>query len=831
MIPAEKAVRSHRQWRHFLQHILSPVILTFALCLGLIFILVIPAMKRQIIDRKKEMIRELTQTAWSELVGLHEQEQRGVLTREAAQQAAIARIQRLRYGDDAKDYFWITDTRPRMIMHPYRPELNGQDLSGYTDPAGKKLFAAFAELVQAQGDGYTDYLWQWKDDEHRVAPKLSYVKGFKPWGWIIGTGIYLEDVRTEIAKVTRRVMVVSLWISLIIGGLLVYIAIQGLRLERQRQDAESALRASEEKYRLLVEGTTEGILMISQDRPIYANKTLLDQLGYTEQELMDLPLSRIIEPVNNQLARLIGKEGQTTDVLLASAPVKIGDRTGQVLSLKDVTAHRKTEEALQRLSAELQETLPLTMRPVKSLPLSTLSCTLDTPINKAAASMSRAKASAILISAPSGEPVGIVTNRDLLDRVLASNRDSSQPVAGIMSAPLVRIPEHALLFEAARIMQEQVLQHLVVTDEQGRTRGVLSGSDILHAQRHAVGLLLNEIERAQSPAELQDCNQKLPFLVRSLLDAGTRVEHITRIMSSVADAATNRLISLAEIELGPPPASYAFLALGSVARGEQTLATDQDNAIIYADVAPDQSKAAETYFLRLGEKVCDWLDQVGYRRCKGLTMASNPKWCQPASRWRDYFTACVTAAEPQNLLDVNIFFDFRCIHGDPMLVAELRRHLEELLQDGKPVFFFHLGQTTLRYKPPRGFFGNIQVGSGGEPPETFNIKSAMVPLVNFARMYALRHHIAETNTLERLARLRDLGVLVPSSQSELAQAYTALMQIRLTHQAGQAARRIPSDNYIHLSELTQLEQSLLKKVFADITVFQARLETDFTRTA
>jgi signal-transduction protein with cAMP-binding, CBS, and nucleotidyltransferase domain/PAS domain-containing protein len=810
---------------------MSPVILTFALCLGLIFVLVIPAMKQQIIERKKEMIRELTQTAWSELVGLHEQEQRGVLTRLAAQQAAIARLQRLRYGDDAKDYFWITDTQPRMIMHPYRPELNGKDLSGYTDPAGKKLFVEFAELVRTQGDGYTDYLWQWKDDEHRVAPKLSYVKGFKPWGWIVGTGIYLEDVRTEIAKVTRRVMGVSLCISLIIGCLLVYIAIQGLGIERKRQEAEAALRASEEKYRVLVEGTTEGILMIVQDRPVYANKTLLDQLGYTEQELMDLPLHRIIEPVNNQLARLVGKAGRTTEVLLVSSPVKIGDRTGQVLSLKDVTAHRKTEEVMQRLSAELQNTLPLTMRPVKASQLATLSCTLDTPIRQAVVSMSRAKASAILVTAPSGEPVGIVTNRDLLDRVLAANRDTSHPVSAIMSAPLVRIPEHALLFEAARIMQEQGLQHLVVTDEQGGTRGVLASSDILHAQRHAVGLLLTEIERAQSPVELRDCNQKLPYLVRSLLDAGTRMEHITRIMSSVADAITNRLITLAETELGPPPVPYSFLALGSVARGEQTLATDQDNAIIYADVAADQLNAAQAYFLRLGNKVCGGLDQAGYRRCKGETMASNPKWCQPLSRWREYFTDCITAAEPQNLLDVNIFFDFRCIHGDPGHVTDLRRHLEELLQDGKPVFFFHLGQTTLQYKPPRGFFGNIQLESGGEHPAAFNIKSAMVPLVNFARMYALRHHVAETNTLERLARLRDQGILVPSSHNELVQAYTELMQLRLAHQAAQAARNIPSDNYITLSELTQLEQSLLKKVFADITVFQARLETDFTRTS
>jgi signal-transduction protein with cAMP-binding, CBS, and nucleotidyltransferase domain len=814
------------QWRHFAVNIASPVVLTFALCLGLIFAVIIPTMRRNIIERKKEMIRELTQAGWSELAGLHEQEKNGALTREAAQQAAIARIQRLRYGDDGKDYFWLTDMQPRMVMHPYRPDLNGQDISTYADPAGKKLFVESVALVKASGDGYVDYLWQWKDDERRVVPKLSYVKGFAPWGWIIGTGIYLEDVRAEIAQITRRVLQVSVGISIVIALLLGYIAQQGLTLERKRWQAETALRASEEKYRLLVEGTTEGILMVLQDRPVYANKTLLDRLGYTEAELADLPLNRIIEPSSDKHAKLISKDGKTADVLLATAPVQIGDKTGQVLSLKDVTAHKKSEETVQRLLSELQTTLPLTTRPVKTSTLSLVSCELDTPIHKAVAAMARAKASAILIKAPGGEPVGIVTDRDLRDRVLAVGRDAAQPVSLIMSAPLIRIAEHALMFEAARVMQERRVQHLVVTDDTGHTLGILAGTEILHAQRHAIGLLLGEIERAGTVDELKDILAKLPVLVKSLLDSGTRVEHVTRIMSSVADAVTGRLLGMAEAELGPPPVPYTFVVLGSVARGEQTLATDQDNAIIYADGAD-----AQAYFLRLGAKVCAGLDQVGYRQCKGETMASNPKWCQPLSRWRQYFTDCVTAANPQDLLDVNIFFDFRCAYGAAGHVTELREHLRQLLEPGRPVFFFHLAQSTLQFKAPRGFFGNIQLESGGDHPATFNIKGAIIPLVNFARLYALRYHFAETNTLERLARLRDQGGLVPSSHDELVAAYTALMQMRLAHQAGQVGRGEPPDNHLNLSELTQLERSVLKKVFADITVFQARLETDFARTA
>jgi CBS domain-containing protein len=213
-------------------------------------------------------------------------------------------------------------------------------------------------------------------------------------------------------------------------------------------------------------------------------------------------------------------------------------------------------------------------------------------------------------------------------------------------------------------------------------------------------------------------------------------------------------------------------------------------------------------------------------------MASNPKWCQPLSRWRQYFSDCVAAAAPQDLLDVNVFFDFRCACGEAAQVAELRRHLHSLLEgEGRHAFFFHLAQSTLRFKPPRGFFGTIQLESSGEHPAAFNIKTAVIPLVNFARMYALQNRFAETNTLERLRRLRDQGLLLPSSHDELAQAYTALMQMRLSHQAAQVHRGVAPDNHIDLQELTQLERSVLKKVFADITVFQARLQTDFARTA
>jgi PAS domain S-box-containing protein len=754
----------------------------------------------------------------------------------------VARVQTLRYGDDGKDYFWISDMHPRMIVHPYRPELNGQDLSEYSDRAGKRLFVEFTRLVRADGAGYSEYLWQWKDDDRRIVPKLSYVKGFEPWGWIIGTGVYLEDVRLQISDMTRRVIGIALGFSVLIAGLLVFMTKQSLNLERGRSSAEAALRESEEKYRTLIEGTTEGIALVLQGRLVYGNSTLLALLGYDGTDVAGLDWEGLFDPAPafggphqgtavGQRVQAVRKDGSRLDVMVRASTVVIGDRAGLIVSVKDMTAHKTTEETLSRLLSEMQTTQLLPTRPVSASRLVTTTCGLDTPIRAAAAAMTRAEASAILVKGPSDEAIGIVTDEDFRTRVVAAGAESSRPVAAIMSAPLLRIPADALLFEAAMLMRERDVQHLVVTDSIGATQGVLTSREVLRAQQHSVAMLQAEIRAAACVEELRAAREKLPFLVKSLLEGGTKVEHVTRVMTSVSDGVLLRLIEMGLGEVGPPPRPFAFVVLGSEARGEQTLKTDQDNAIIYGDGDADESDAFQAYYLRLGGYVCDGLDTVGYSRCKGEVMASNAKWCKPLSAWREHFTRCVMAEDEQALHDMNVLFDFRCAHGETSFAAALREHLRGLVAAGQPAFFFHLAQTTLQYKPPLGFFGNIQLESGGEHPSAFNIKNAIIPVVNFARIYALSHHLEETNTLERLKRLLDRGVLLPSSHDELSQAFTLLMELRLTHQARRGCAGAEPDNYLELGELTHLQQSLLKKVFSDIGVFQSRLRTDFARTA
>ncbi|EKD89080.1 MAG: PAS/PAC sensor signal transduction histidine kinase, partial [uncultured bacterium] len=184
------------------------------------------------------------------------------MSRAEAQAFAIDRVESLRYGAEDKDYFWIQDLKPTMIMHPYRPELNGEDLLDFKDARGVRIFVEFSNLVQRDGEGYIDYVWQWKDDPDRLEPKESFVKLFQPWGWIIGTGIYIDDVNLEIGKIEKEIITTSLIVSVIIILLLLYVLQQSLQIEKGRQDVLDELRESTERYHTVIETMTEGTLLV-----------------------------------------------------------------------------------------------------------------------------------------------------------------------------------------------------------------------------------------------------------------------------------------------------------------------------------------------------------------------------------------------------------------------------------------------------------------------------------------------------------------------------------------------------------------------------------------
>ncbi|MBR9987843.1 MAG: cyclic nucleotide-binding domain-containing protein [Desulfosarcina sp.] len=454
-------------------------------------------------------------------------------------------------------------------------------------------------------------------------------------------------------------------------------------------------------------------------------------------------------------------------------------------------------------------------------------CDAGDTIRDAAGTMMRQKSSYAVIRSNDPQQVGIVTERDFARKVIACGLSIDKPVGSIMSAPLRTISDKALVFEAMMTMMEEDFQHLGIRDGAENIIGMLSSKDILAYQGQSPLFLLREIQMATDLGIIIEKHQQLPRLVRSLIHSGATAKNVTRFITTVSDAILNKLMSMTLDAMGPPPAPFAFMILGSEGRQEQTLKTDQDNAIVYQDPEPAVAEAVKAYFLKFGDIACTHLDRVGYDFCTGDVMAKNPLWCQPISQWKRYFSDWIHAAEAEDLLQASIFFDFRCGFGDGTLIAELRKHLFASL-DGWSGFFRHLTENALNFKPPLGFFRNFVVESKGRHRNAFDIKSAMTPVVDFARVYALKNRIDETNTLERLDQLRIKKVISLQEYEELEKAYSFLMQLRFVRQitAVMDDNKKP-DNYITPKKLTHIEQTMLKEIFKRVEKFQSKMNFEF----
>ena len=448
-------------------------------------------------------------------------------------------------------------------------------------------------------------------------------------------------------------------------------------------------------------------------------------------------------------------------------------------------------------------------------------------IRDAAQIMGQEKIGSLFINTTDGDCIGVVTEKDLTKKVIAAGVDISRPVSDIMSSPVRTMPDQALVFEALMAMMQEDIRHLAITDANEKVKGIISNRDLLTAQGQSPVFLIREISAAGSMAEIINKHNKLPRQIRSLIAGGAKAENLTRFITTVSRTILAKLVEYTIDTVGQPPVEFALMILGSEGRKEQTLKTDQDNAIIFKDVSKKDAPEVKKYFLKFGEKICTLLDQAGYAFCKGNVMAMNPKWCQPLSTWKKYYSSWIHAAEPENLLQASIFFDFSLGYGNKDYIDSLHQHLFDSLE-GWPGFFRHLTENAMYFTPPLGFFFNFLVESKGKHRDAFDIKSAMMPIVDFARIYALKNKMEETNTLERLRQLNIKKVLYRQGYEELEKAYSFLLQLRLARQITSIIdEKAEPDNYIKPKELTRIEQKMLKEIFIRIEKFQSKLSFDF----
>jgi CBS domain-containing protein len=421
----------------------------------------------------------------------------------------------------------------------------------------------------------------------------------------------------------------------------------------------------------------------------------------------------------------------------------------------------------------------------------------EATVAETARAMRDADASAALIT---DEPPGIVTHRDLGERVLAAGLELDTPVRAVMSRPLEPFPHGMPVFEALRRMLELGVHHMPVTRGE-RVVAILRDTDLLRHQLRSPLPLLNRIEALEQLADApRDYSREVASIAETLFGGGLGVAQIGGVLAALGDALARRLLTLAEDELGPPPCRYAWIVLGSEGRREQVLLSDQDNALVYQE----DVHGAGTYFQSLAELVVGRLIEVGFPRCPGDYMATS--WCKPLAEWEALVRQWVDVPEPQALLEAQIFLDFRVVHGGLSLEP-----LDRILVSGgrRALFLHNLARAALRFRPPLGPLGRIRTPDGW-----IDLKAGgIAPIVMLARVYALAGGAAARPTLERLEAAGGAGALSRAGAEILGEGFRFLTRLRLQEQIRSLRRGEEPSNRVRLDALSPLERRRLLETF------------------
>ncbi len=948
----------------FFSRILLPSLGALLLFLIAIYLFVIPNYRESLLEKKRETIRELVNSSWSVmqklslLVG-------DEFSIEKAQNEAVAIISEMRWGPELKDYFWITDTLPRMVMHPYLPSLNDTDLSEYKDLGGKKLFVEMVNTVKLHGNGYVEYAWQWKDDSTKVVPKLSFVKKFAPWGWIVGTGIYVDDVKAEINRIIGSLFWLSILITLLIASIIAYLAQRNYVAENERQIASEKLQDSMERYKKLVEASTDGVLLMIGDEFSYCNPYLINLLEFSQHEfdnkdeLLIATLKSFAktdyqaqnEPFGEKKHDLTTeqiikkKSGANVVVVVSRSDFEIEGKHGFIFSVKDVSKHKDVERELdlsmekfksladlmnlgifrctlgrrsrliemntkalnllgyntlndlsetsvqellivkgekrevvhainqgihikdkllriKRADGEIIEALVslfpvkdthgntifcdgiiidaynrkgdngrlsreeskldltdiLLLRPIKDFLIPAPTCPMDTPVRIAAKLLVSTGSNIVLVVNENLLVIGILTQGDISRRLVAANWDDTISVSQIMSAPVISVSHDDLVMDAFRLMVQYGISNIVVASNDEKKYFYVSLLKLSEVRKDSPEHLIYSIQKSDSNFEISETLNRLPHIIAQLADIGAGVSAIGKLISKISDTITEKFINDTIKELGPPPASFVFIVLGSEGRKEQTLATDQDNAIIFDSVGNEKDLEHGEYFLKLGNRVCGQLSRVGYPLCKGEVMAKNKQWCMSIYDWEKTIAEWIRIPNPQEILKVSIFFDFRPVFGNFELTDRLQKFCLKGLKN-QSIFFHNLAQSTI----------NLQVNNPDSirDGEEYDIKMPILAITTIARLWVLKYGIIERNTSDRLLALKKIGVFTDSLYNEVEQAYKFLTLMRLKIQLNQIKSLKQPNNKIDVKSFSSIEKVMIKRIVSEINEHYAKIGADF----
>ena len=503
--------------------------------------------------------------------------------------------------------------------------------------------------------------------------------------------------------------------------------------------------------------------------------------------------------------------------LLPSEEVKRLLATGAGLTFLAESLRHRTEQVF---GGHVQTAFDRSMTHVGSLlHRPPVICDSAASIQTAAELMRREHISSVIV--PWRDQIGVMTDRDLRSRVVAPGRDPAEPVAAVMSFPARTIDEEATVAEVLLLMLDIGVHHLPVVGTDGTLIGVITDTDLMGLGLQAPFAIRNAIARAEDLEAAVAAMRKLPGAVTELLEASVDPLGIGHTISATIDALTRRLLRFAIRELGEPPVPWAWLALGSQARREQGLRTDQDHAIVYEAVGA-ANEGADGYFEGLARRVTDGLELAGIPPCRGGVMASEPDWRQSREEWVARFASWADKGDRGARVFTAIAFDYRRIDGPLEIEADLDRLIRKAGRESFAVK--RIAQTAIDQHPPTGFRGNLIVQHGGEHVGSLNIKhGGITPIVSLARALAVAAGVSANATMTRLDGARASELIDDQLYTGLGEAYRFLWQVRVEHQVRLDQSGVAADDFVDPAALGPLARQGLKESFRLISRSQSAL--------
>ncbi len=432
--------------------------------------------------------------------------------------------------------------------------------------------------------------------------------------------------------------------------------------------------------------------------------------------------------------------------------------------------------------------------------------------------------------------LGIITEKELVARVVAVEHGNGRTLSAgeIMTPRPPALAPDTYMYEAMAYMTRHQLKYLPVI-ENGEAVGVVNLQDLMRYRSHKAMLLIGNIREEQTLEGLAAIRQELVTVARSLLSETRSTPEVMEILSYLHHGIIRRAFELCLAKwtgtgTRPPEVRYCFLILGSGGRREMLLGPDQDHALVYEEIPPARRKGVEAFFAPLARDVVLALQQIGYPPCEGQVMADNPQWRGCLSDWRTRIRSWVATAEPQQIRNSGIFFDFAPIAGDVTLLSSLRDivRAEVANQTG---FLYQMMALELRYKVPVGMLGRFILERGGEHDGELSLKlGGVMYIVDCVRMFALEKGVQETSTLGRLKALVASNIFSTETAEHIHAAFEALTFLRLRHEIASLQAGMPPGHHINPGTLSKNEQDLLREAFQAVSKLQDSTKRYFSHT-